>query len=138
MAKEYSRTERVADFLIRELSVLIQREVRDPRLNMVNITAAEVSRDMGYAKVWVTFVETEKDQTEALKALNNAAGFLRSLLAKEMQMRTVPKLRFIYDESVHRGAHLSNLIDEVVAKDRHNQEKRAEKNQKLSENENQG
>ncbi len=128
MAKDYSRKERVADYLIRELSVLIQREVRDPRLSMVNITAAEVSRDMGYAKIWVTFVdiEDEQQQIDALKTLNNAAGFLRSLLAKDMQMRTVPKLRFIYDESIHRGAYLSSLIDEVVAKDRSNQDKRGD------------
>lgn len=120
--KVSNRSHRVADFLQQELARLIQQEVRDPRVGMVDVTGVEVTRDLGHARVFVTFMNT--DQKEAVEALNKASGFLRSQLAKGNKMRTTPSLRFIYDESVRRGSYLSNLIDEVVAKDqaRHDEE----------------
>ena len=79
MAKEYSRTQRVADHLQRELAALIQHEVRDPRVGMVNITGVNVSRDLGYAKVYYTVLgcDSGEDASESTEVLNKAAGFLR-------------------------------------------------------------
>jgi ribosome-binding factor A len=120
MAKEYSRTQRVGDFLKQELAKLIQFEVRDPRVGMVSITDVEVSRDMAHAKVYMTVLgkEDEKDAQESVEALNKAAGFLRSKMAKMNNARTTPKLRFYFDSSVGRGQHLSNLIERAVTADK--------------------
>ncbi len=120
MAKEYSRTQRVGDFLKQELASLIQFEVRDPRVGMVSITDVEVSRDMSHAKVFLTVLgkESEEEAAESLEALNKAAGFLRSQVARSNNARTTPRLRFYFDSSVGRGRHLSNLIDRAVSADK--------------------
>lgn len=119
MARDFSRQTRVADYLRRDLSLLIQREVRDPRLTMVSVTEVEVSRDLSHAKVYVTILgcEDKASSEEPLKALNGAAGFLRSMIAKSTTWRTTPALRFVYDESVSRGSYLSSLIDTAVKED---------------------
>ena len=119
MAQDYKRTDKVGDFLQRELAQLIQQEMRDPRVGMVNINAVEVSRDLSHAKVYVTFVNKNEgaEIKAAVDALNGAAGYLRSKIAKIHAMRITPKLRFIFDESIARGDYLSRLIDEVSAKE---------------------
>lgn len=124
MAKEFSRTQRVGDFLKQELARLIQLEVRDPRVGMVSVTGVEVSRDMAHAKVFVTVLgkDTEADAAESIAALNHAAGFLRSQVARISNARTTPKLRFVFDASIGRGARMSSLIDAAVAADRERNE----------------
>jgi ribosome-binding factor A len=120
MAQEYSRTQRVADQIQRELAALIQREVKDPRVGMATVSAVEVSRDLSHAKVFVTIFKGDEDQqeiTESVKALNNASGFLRSQLGQRMKLRIVPTLRFHFDDSLSRGNYLSNLIDKARASD---------------------
>ena len=120
MAKEYSRTQRIADQMQRELALLIQREVRDPRVGMITVTATEVSRDLAHAKVFITLMgeATEEDIALNLAALKDAAGFLRVQLGRTMKLRSIPQLHFHYDESVRRGVHLSSLIERAVAQDR--------------------
>ncbi|UVJ44738.1 30S ribosome-binding factor RbfA [Pseudomonas sp. LS1212] len=124
MAKEYSRTQRIGDQMQRELAQLIRREVKDPRVGLVTITAVDVSRDVGHAKVFITVMgqETAEDIKQSIKVLNAAAGFLRMQLGKEMKLRSVPQLHFHYDESVTRGAHLSALIERAVAEDSQHQD----------------
>ena len=124
MAKDYSRTQRVGDQMQRELAQLIPREVRDPRLGFITITAVEVSRDMGHAKVYITLMGEADAPRIALnlEILNDAAGYLRMLLGKLMKLRSVPQLHFHYDESVSRGVHLSALIERAVAEDRQHQD----------------
>lgn len=118
--KEFSRTARIADFLKRELGTLIQMELRDPRIGMVSVTDAEVSRDLSHAKVYVTVMgkDSAEDAAESLAALNKAAGFLRSHVAKVNNARTTPQLRFYYDSSINRGQQLSQLIQRAVDSDR--------------------
>ena len=127
---------RVADQIQRELASLIQMEVRDPRVGMVSVTGVEVSRDLAHPKVFVPVLNTLGDDSEVnestlsepgdldrleiednVNALNKAAGFLRSLLAKRLSMRSVPKLRFYYDGSIEQGQKLSSLIDSALAAD---------------------
>jgi ribosome-binding factor A len=121
MPKEYSRTQRIGDQMQRELSQLIQREIKDPRVGLVTVTAVEVSRDLSNAKVFVTVMGREADDATAVeesrKVLQGAAGFLRMQLGKAMQLRTVPQLRFHYDASIRRGVELSALIERAVAED---------------------
>ena len=120
MAKEYSRTQRVADYLQRELAALIQHEVRDPRVGMVSITGVNVSGDLGHARVYYTALERESSQeaAETTEALNRAAGFLRTQLSKDSSMRSVPQLRFYFDTSVGQGRHLEDLIRKAAEADR--------------------
>lgn len=118
--REFKRTDRVADQLQKELAVLIQREVKDPRLGMVTVSGATVSRDLGYADIYVTLLGEQDSERikENLQVLKRAAGFLRSQIAQRIKLRHVPELRFHFDESVVRGQHLSSLIDEAVSSDR--------------------
>lgn len=120
MTKEYSRTQRVGDYLQKELAVLIQQEVRDPRVGMVSITGVDVSRDLGHAKVYVTVLESDSSEeaAESVAALNKAAGFLRSELSRDSSMRSVPRLRFYFDSSVGRGRDLEALIRKAADADR--------------------
>ncbi len=120
MPREFTRNDRVADALQRELAQLIRDEMRDPRLGMVNITAVEVSRDLSSAKVFVNLVgaESAEESQAAADLLNGAAGFLRSQVAKRMQLRVTPRLRFIYDLSGKRAQELSALIEYAVNTDK--------------------
>jgi len=97
----------------RELSDLLQREVRDPRVGMVTITSVDVSPDLSHAKVFFTLLDKEK-LPETLAGLKRSAGFLRSQLAKRIKMYTTPELRFEYDQTVEQGDRISRLIDSVV------------------------
>ena len=106
---------------------------------MVSVTSVDVSKDLAYANVYVTVLNSLTDDEDVnastladpgkldaleieqnITALNKASGFLRSLLAKRLTIRTVPKLKFHYDASVERGQHLSNLIDNAIAADKDN------------------
>ena len=120
MARIRTWPERVADYLRRELAQLLQMEVRDPRLGMVSVNEVAVSRDLAHAKVFVTFMECDNEAAaqERLQVLNQAAGFLRSRLSRDARMRTVPRLRFVYDSGVVRGRKLSDLIDDALEADR--------------------
>lgn len=135
---DYSpRVQRVADQIQRELASLIQLELKDPRVGMVSITGVDISKDLAYAKVFITVLNTlsndrgfnsstlsepgaldKLEVEENLKALNKASGFLRTMLAKRLRIRSVPKLEFRYDGSVEQGQHLSALIDNALEADR--------------------
>ncbi|PID42998.1 MAG: ribosome-binding factor A [Proteobacteria bacterium] len=123
MPKEYSRAERLADQIQRELAMVIQRELKDPRVGMVSINEVRVSKDLGYAEVYFTLVSAEEltetsDQVkETGDVLGRAAGFLRSQLGARLKLRTVPHLRFHFDSSVLRGRRLSSLIDKALDAD---------------------
>lgn len=120
MAREFSRTQRVADHLQRELAKLIQQELRDPRIGMVSITGVDVSRDLAHARVWFTRLgsDSAEEAGEATKVLNGAAGYLRSLLSRDSNLRTVPQLGFRFDSSVGRGRDMEDLIRQAADADR--------------------
>ncbi|ACZ75495.1 MULTISPECIES: 30S ribosome-binding factor RbfA [Dickeya] len=119
MAKEFSRTQRVAQEMQKEIAIIIQREVKDPRVGMATVSGVEVSRDLAYAKVFVTFLnDNEPEQVKAgVKALQDASGFIRMLLGKAMRLRVVPELTFSYDNSLVEGMRMSNLVTRVVKRD---------------------
>lgn len=122
MAKEFSRSRRVGEQIQRELAELIQRELSDPRLGMVTVSAVEVSRDLAVAKVFFTVLNPGHDVKQTLDGLNHAIGFLRRELGRRMKLRIVPELRFQYDSSVENGSRLSALIDKAVSGDKENSE----------------
>ncbi len=116
MPKEFDRSRRVQAQLQRQLADIIRREVKDPRVGVVTIADVQVSRDLSHAKVFVSDLDAESVQ-RSVEALNKAAGFIRRLLKQRLTMRTIPELRFIYDESQERGARLYSLIQETTASD---------------------
>lgn len=119
MAREFTRSDRVADAVQRALAQAIPSEIRDPRVGMVNVNSVDVSRDLSTAKIYITVVGAEPDICEqAAKVLNNAAGFLRSHISKDLTMRSSPKLQFYYDVTSHQGQILSSLIDKAIASDK--------------------
>ena len=108
------RIERVNHLIRREISELLQRQVKDPRLgNFVAITEVSTSPDLRYAKVFVSFMGSEGEKQETLKGLEAATGFFRNKLAKNLRLRRIPELSFHWDDSIERGAHLLQLIDEI-------------------------
>ncbi|WOO50156.1 30S ribosome-binding factor RbfA [Hafnia alvei] len=133
MARDFSRSQRVSQEMQKEIAIILQREVKDPRIGMATVSGVEISRDLAYAKVFVTFLNLsggEKSEEEmvddGLTALNEAAGFIRSLLGKAMRLRVVPELTFAYDNSLVEGMRMSNLVSNVVKNDeerRHKEDK---------------
>jgi len=116
MPKDFSRARRVADQVQRELAELIRDEIRDPRVGSVTVSEVSVSRDFGYADVYVTGLGMDEAASrEMAEALKGAAGFLRRQLARRIQLRTVPALRFQYDPVFEQGARLNQLIDDAVS-----------------------
>ena len=117
MSQEFSRTRRIGELLQRELAQLIQKDLKDPRVKLVTVSHVDVASDLRRAKVYVTFLQEEQDIQERLRILNKAAGFLQHGLSRRIELRVIPHLRFVYDDSIKRGRHLSALIDEAVKKD---------------------
>ena len=115
MKRGQGRPQKLGDQIQRELSDLLARELRDPRVGMVTITSVDVSPDFSHAKVFFTLLGKGRLEDTA-HGLRRAAGFLRSQLAKRIKLYTTPELRFEYDESVERGVRLSRLIDSVLKK----------------------
>ena len=112
MHKATGRPRKVADQIQRELSAVISRELRDPRVGLVTLTAVEISPDFAHATVYFTCLDAARS-TEVKTGLSRAAGFLRAHLAKAVRLQKIPQLHFVYDESVERGDRLSRLIDSI-------------------------
>ena len=119
MSREFKRSDRVAQELKKEVAIILQREVKDPRIGMVTVSDVEVSRDLAYAKIFVTFL-FDSDQAaieQGMVGLEKASPYIRSLVGKAMRLRIVPELRFIYDESLVEGMRMSNLVSNVIRQD---------------------
>ena len=112
-----NRSRRVGEQIQRELAELIQFTLKDPRLGRVTLSQVEVSRDLAYAKVYVT-PGLGTDIAGSLQALTSAAGFLRRELGRRMKLRMTPELRFIHDTTLERASNISELIERARADDR--------------------
>ena len=117
MPKEYSRSERLASQIQRELARLIQSGLKDPRLAMPSILEVQVSKDLAYARVFFSVLDPD-DAGDCLVALNRASGFLQREIGKILKARITPRLSFIFDDTDIRGRQLSDLIDSAVANDK--------------------
>jgi ribosome-binding factor A len=114
------RIERVNSLIRQEISRLLQRQVRDPRLgSFVAVTEVSTSADLKYAKVFVSRIGSEEEKQETLSARASASGFFRRELAKRLKLRYTPVLSFQWDDSIERGDHLLQLIDGVTAEKDH-------------------
>ena len=116
--KDFSRTDRVAEQIRRDLAELVRTELKDPRVGMISLTDVELSPDYAHAKVYFTTLAPH-DSLPAIEAgLRRAGGFLRRELGKRIHIHKLPELHFVYDESVEQGDRLSRLIDDAVKSDR--------------------
>jgi ribosome-binding factor A len=115
MPKEFPRSRRVEEQIQRVLGDAIRAEARDPRLRGVILTDVQVSRDLRVARIYYSVLSRSTTVDELGPALESAAGFLRSVLARELRTRYVPELRFLPDEAGSRAAALEKLIDDAVA-----------------------
>ena len=108
------RIERVNNLIRREISELLQRQVKDPRLgSFVIVTEVSTSPDLKYAKIFVSRIGSEEEKQETLSALAGASRFLRNELTKRLKLRRIPELSFLWDDSIERGDHLLQLIDRI-------------------------
>ncbi|RQO73331.1 30S ribosome-binding factor RbfA [Aquitalea sp. FJL05] len=114
--KGFSRSDRIAEQIQRELAELVRTGLKDPRVGWITITAVQVTRDYSHAKVFYTVMD-EKTREVSQEALDHSAGFLRSELGRSIKMFTTPQLHFVYDESVSRGMHMTSLINQVARED---------------------
>lgn len=123
MAKEFSRTRRIAQQLQQELAMVLQRDMKDPRIGFITVNDVDVSRDLSYAKVFVTFFEEDTELVQQkIDALTVTAPYVRTLVAGRMKLRVMPELRFIYDSSLVEGMRMSNLVTQVINKDKAKQQ----------------
>lgn len=113
--KTFSRSDRVAEQIRRELAELIRLELKDPRVRLVTLTDVEVTPDYAHAKVFYTSLTGVEHQEEIAAGLRRASSFLRRELGKRIKIHHLPDLHFVYDVSVERGTQLSQLIDQAVS-----------------------
>jgi len=110
---ESPRTRRVADRIVVELAEILSREVEDPRLRALNVTAARVTRDLTAARVWVSGHLTTAEEAGVRAALEHATPYFRTLLAPRLKLRVVPSLRFEFDHTLEAGARIEELLREI-------------------------
>ncbi|VAW71280.1 Ribosome-binding factor A [hydrothermal vent metagenome] len=117
MPKQSSRSRRIAEQIKRELAMLAQSGLKDPRLSLLTISAVEVSSDYAHAKIWFSTLNPDPNQAELVELLNFSGSFLRRELGKSLRLRIVPQLHFEYDNSVENGSRMSSLIENAIAED---------------------
>jgi len=110
MPREFSRSDRVASQMQRELADLIRTQVRDPELGMVTLSDVELSRDLAVAKLFVSFLGASLPPNKSVKLLNEKVPELRRELGKRIRIRVLPELRFVYDDSIERGMRMDSLL----------------------------
>lgn len=107
------RQEKVQAQLVQDLSEMIRRDLKDPRLGFVTLTGAEISRDLRHAKVFISVLGGDEERNQTLKALNSAAGLLRGEFARRAHLRVAPELEFRFDEGIERGQRIFDLLHSV-------------------------
>ncbi len=114
MAREFKRSARVASQMQKELAVIIQQGIKDPRIGFITVNDVELSKDLATAKVYITALGTDKEgQKNNIGWLNDAAPYIRSEMGKRMRLRNVPYIKFYYDDSFEKGMRVSELLVDV-------------------------
>jgi ribosome-binding factor A len=119
MPREFSRSERMAEQLRRELAEIVRDEIKDPRLGFMSFTEVRMSRDLSHAVIYCSFFNAEKEK-ESIDVLNHAVGFIRKEIARRIRARIVPTLKFVVDDSVMRGVAMDKLISKAIKSDKNN------------------
>lgn len=127
MKKSSNRATKMADQIQKDIMAILRHKVKDPRINWVTVNDVEVTSDYSTAKIYYSTLKDEEKEIIA-KALESAKGFIRSELSKGLSTYTVPQLKFIFDESLHRGSHILSLINKVSTEFSNNDEEDQESN----------
>ena len=117
MPREFSRNERLGNQVLRTLNELLRFETKDPRLELVSLTAVELSGDLSVAQVFFSMLDPNADPAPVKEGLDRASGFLRGRLGREIKIRHVPELRFVHDDSAAEGQRISDLIEHALKND---------------------
>ncbi|KUK10529.1 MAG: Ribosome-binding factor A [Clostridia bacterium 41_269] len=107
------RASRVAEQMKKEVSQIIQEELKDPRIGFVTVTGVDISNDLRHAKIYISILSSGEEETKTMEALNNAKGFIRSEIGKRIRLRFTPEIIFKLDKSLERGAYINRLITQV-------------------------
>ena len=107
------RAEQLAADIQKELSELIQKKVRDPRVGFVTVTRVRVTDDLSFARVYISDLAAKDTESKSMEGLQKATGFLRSALGKALRIRHIPELRFMEDDSMEYSEHMSELLDSI-------------------------
>ncbi|ANY69631.1 30S ribosome-binding factor RbfA [Paenibacillus algorifonticola] len=107
------RVGRVGEQIKKELSQIIQTEIKDPRVGFITVTGVETSNDLSQAKVYLSVLGSEEQKEETLKAIGRATGFIRSELGKRMRLRHTPVLIFKFDSSIEYGSRIEGILEEI-------------------------
>ena len=114
MRKNSVKNTRVNGEVLRVLAEVIRSEIKDPRINpMTSVVAVEVAPDLKTCKAWISVLGNEESQNDTLAGLKSAEGYIRNQLAKKINLRNTPEIRFIIDQSIEYGVNMSKMIDEV-------------------------
>lgn len=105
------RTDRLGNIFVEEISKIIRDEVKDEEIGFITINSARVSSDLSYAKVYFTSLDNDKEM--ATKALNRASSFIRGKLCEKIDLRKMPELTFVYDDSISYGQNIETIIDKI-------------------------
>ncbi|MCD6307848.1 MAG: 30S ribosome-binding factor RbfA [Candidatus Latescibacteria bacterium] len=115
--KRFTRSDRVSGLVGRELSVIIDRELRDKRIGMVTVTGVDMSRDLKNARVYVSVLGGEEETNRSIEALNAASAFIRTRLGERVVLRYLPNLLFLFDSSTVDGMRMDRILDSIVKDD---------------------
>ncbi len=110
---EYQRADRVGDLLIEMISELLRKEIRDPRIGAVTLTASKVSRDLRHARIYFNLLGRREERKDVLAGLKSATGFIRSKVGKQLNLRFVPTIEFLYDETEDEAQRIEGLLKQV-------------------------
>ena len=110
---DYQRSDRVGDLLLEVIADLLRREIRDPRLQWLNLTGVKVSKDLRHANVFFNLLGGAEDKEAALAGLKSAGGFIRSKVGKKLNLRFVPAIEFTYDGSEEEARRIDALLNKV-------------------------
>lgn len=114
MRKNSVKNTRVNGEVMRVLAEVIRSEIKDPRINpMTSVVAVEVASDLKTCKAWISVLGNEESQKDTLAGLKSAEGYIRNQLARKINLRNTPEIRFIIDQSIEYGVNMSRMIDEV-------------------------
>lgn len=114
MRKNSVKNTRVNGEVMRVLAEVIRNEIKDPRINpMTSVVAVEVAPDLKTCKAWISVLGNEESQKDTLAGLKSAEGYIRNQLARKINLRNTPEIRFIIDQSIEYGVNMSRMIDEV-------------------------
>lgn len=109
----FKRTDRISELILREISDIIAHDIRDNRIGMVSVSGVDVTRDLKNASVYVTVLGDENDVDISLKVMNNAAQFIRSRLIERIELRYIPVLKFLYDDSIVNGMRMDKILEGI-------------------------